>query len=124
VQHYPRQFGRSKYGLERVIKVLLDLITLKYMLKYATRPIYFFGKMALFVVLLGFLSVTGLFIHKFVFGTSFVRSPFLLLTCMLFLVSFQVLITGIIAEILMRVYHESQKKPPYYVKKIIKPRGY
>lgn len=119
VRHHSRKFGKSKYGLDRIIKVLLDLITLKYMLSYATRPIYFFGKLALYVMFLGVCSLSGLFVHKFVFHTSFVRSPFLLLTCMLFLVALQTLITGLLAEILMRVYHESQKKPVYYIRKIV-----
>jgi glycosyltransferase involved in cell wall biosynthesis len=119
VRHHSRQFGKSKYGLSRVIKVLLDLITLKYMLSYATKPIYFFGKLAMVVSFLGMCSLSGLFVHKFVFHTSFVRSPFLLLTGMLFLVAFQTLITGLIAEILMRVYHESQEKPVYYIREIV-----
>lgn len=119
VRHHPRRFGQSKYGLSRIIKVLLDLITLKYMLSYATKPIYFFGKLAMFMVFLGFCSLSGLVVHKFVFHTSFVRSPFLLLTGMLFLVAFQTLITGLIAEILMRVYHESQEKPVYHIRKIV-----
>ena len=119
VRHHHRQYGVSKYGLSRVIKVLLDLITLKYMLTYATKPIYFFGKLAMFLCFLGGCSLTGLFIHKLVFHTSFVRSPFLLLTGMLFLAAFQTLVTGVIAEILMRVYHESQEKPVYYVRKVV-----
>ena len=119
VRHHSRQYGVSKYGLSRVIKVLLDLITLKYMLTYATKPIYFFGKLAMFLSFLGGCSLTGLFIHKLVFHTSFVRSPFMLLTSMLFLAAFQTLVTGVIAEILMRVYHESQEKPVYYIRKIV-----
>ena len=119
VQHHARQFGVSKYGMKRVVKVLLDLITLQYMLRYATRPIYFFGKIAIIIAFLGFCSLSGLFIHKFVYGTSFVRSPFLLLTSMIYLVAFQTLITGLIAEILMRVYHESQQKPVYYVRELL-----
>ena len=119
VHHHPRQFGKSKYGLNRVIKVLLDLITLQYMLRYATRPIYFFGKLSLFMSFLGMCSFSGLLVHKLVYGTSFVRSPFLLLTSIIVLVAFQTLITGLIAEILMRVYHESQQKPVYHVKKIL-----
>jgi glycosyltransferase involved in cell wall biosynthesis len=122
VRHHPRQFGVSKYGLNRVVKVLLDLITLQYMLRYATRPIYFFGKLSLFVTFLGMCSFGGLLAHKFMFGTSFVRSPFLLLTSMLVLVAFQTLITGLIAEILMRVYHESQKKPVYHIRETIRIR--
>ncbi|MCP4603643.1 MAG: glycosyltransferase family 2 protein [Proteobacteria bacterium] len=119
VNHHPRQFGESKYGLDRIVKVLLDLITLKYMLSYATRPIYFFGKLALFCGLLGLCAFGGMLIHKFAFGISFNRSPLILLSSMLFLVAFQVLITGLLAEILMRIYHESQRKPVYYVKKLL-----
>jgi len=118
VQHHKRQHGESKYGLSRIVKVLLDLITLRYMLRYSTRPIYFFGKMALFMGFLCLLSFTGLLIHKFHFDTSFVRSPFLLLTSMIALVSFQTLITGVIAELLMRIYHEAQDKPVYHIREI------
>jgi glycosyltransferase involved in cell wall biosynthesis len=119
VQHHARQFGDSKYGLERIFKVLLDLITLKYMLSYATRPIYFFGKLAVGVGVLGIGAFVGMLVHKFGYGISFNRSPFILLSSMLFLVSFQTLVTGLIAEILMRVYHESQHKSVYYVKKFL-----
>ena len=120
VTHHHRKFGKSKYGLSRVFKVLFDLITLKYLLSYATNPIYFFGKLSLITIFLGLCSLCGLFIHKFVYGTSFVRSPFLMLTSMIFLVAFQVLLIGLIAEILMRIYHESQKKPVYHVKRVVK----
>jgi glycosyltransferase involved in cell wall biosynthesis len=119
VHHRPRSYGLSNYGLNRVFKVLLDLITLKYMLSYATKPIYFFGKVAAFLVLLGLISLAGLLIHKFYFGVSFVRSPFLLLTSIVSLVAFQTLITGLIAEVLMRIYHESQTKPVYFVREVI-----
>ncbi len=119
VQHHPRQFGDSKYGLDRVIKVLLDLITLKYMLSYATRPIYFFGKLALGIAALGFLTFIAMLVHKFGFGVSFNRSPFMILSSMIWLVSFQTLITGVLAEILMRIYHESQKKPVYYIRELL-----
>lgn len=118
VKHHKRKYGQSKYGLSRVIKVLLDLVTLRYMLRYSTRPIYFFGKLALFMAVLCLLSFGGLLVHKFYFHTSFVRSPFLLLTSMIALVSFQTLITGVIAELLMRIYHEAQDKPVYYIKEI------
>jgi glycosyltransferase involved in cell wall biosynthesis len=125
VHHRPRKFGSSNYGLNRVFKVLLDLMTLKYMLSYATKPIYFFGQVAAFLVFLGIVSLAGLLIHKFYFGVSFVRSPFLLLTSMVALVAFQTLITGLIAEVLMRIYHESQTKPVYFVREVLEkqPEG-
>jgi glycosyltransferase involved in cell wall biosynthesis len=119
VSHHQRQYGSSKYGLSRVYKVLLDLITLKYMLSYATKPIYFFGKIALSVGFLGLVSFVSLLVHKYVYGVFFIRSPFLLLTSMIFLVAFQTLIMGLIAELLMRIYHESQKKPVYHIKEVM-----
>ena len=119
VSHHARRFGVSKYGLSRVIKVLLDLIVLKYMLSYATKPIYFFGKLAMFIAFLGLCSMSGLFVHKFVYGTSFVRSPFLMLTSIIFLVAFQTILFGLVGELLMRIYHESQAKPVYHIRKFI-----
>lgn len=116
VSHHPRQYGESKYGLSRIFKVLMDLITLKYMLNYSTKPIYFFGKIAVVFFALGFAAFVGLFIHKF-FGASFVRSPLLLVTSLLSVVGIQTLLSGVLAEIVMRTYHESQDKPTYYVKK-------
>ena len=118
VTHHPRQFGKSKYGMKRVAKVLLDLVILKYMLSYATRPIYFFGKIAFMFFLLGACSFVGLLVHKFGYGTSFVRSPFLLLTPVIFFVGVQSILTGILAEILMRIYHEAQHKPVYHIREI------
>ena len=118
VTHHPRQFGKSKYGLKRIAKVLLDLVILKYMLSYATRPIYFFGKIAFLFFLLGTCSFGGLLIHKLVYGTSFVRSPFLLLTPVIFFVGVQSILTGVLAEILMRIYHETQHKPVYHIREI------
>ncbi|MEK6794990.1 MAG: glycosyltransferase family 2 protein [Spirochaetota bacterium] len=116
VTHHARKYGVSKYGLNRIFKVLLDLITLKYLLDYATKPIYFFGKLATAFFVLGTCSFAGLLVHKFYFDASFVRSPLLLLTAIIFVIGFQTLLTGLLAEILMRIYHESQEKPIYYVR--------
>ncbi|MCC5815594.1 MAG: glycosyltransferase family 2 protein [Leptospira sp.] len=119
VRHHARQFGESKYGLNRVFKVLVDLITLKYMLSYANKPIYFFGKIASYFFGLGTISFFGLLIHKFGLGTSFIQSPLTILTPFLFVTGMNVLLFGLVAELLMRIYHESQNKPVYYIKEII-----
>lgn len=119
VRHHARQFGESKYGLNRVFKVLVDLITLKYMLSYANKPIYFFGKISAYFFGSGMISFIGLLVHKFVFDTSFVQSPLTILTPFLFVSGMNVLLFGLVAELLMRIYHESQNKPVYYIKETL-----
>lgn len=119
VRHHARQFGESKYGLNRVFKVLVDLITLKYMLSYANKPIYFFGKISAYFFVAGTLSFIGLLLHKYAFGTSFVQSPLTILTPFLFVSGMNVLLFGLVAELLMRIYHESQNKPVYHIKETI-----
>jgi glycosyltransferase involved in cell wall biosynthesis len=119
VNHHPRQYGYSKYGLNRIFKVLLDLIIMKYMMSYSIKPIYFFGKIALFFLGCGMVSFIALLLNKFYFDGSIVRSPLLLLTAMLFMTVIQILSVGVIAEILMRTYHEAQKKPIYLIRKTI-----
>jgi glycosyltransferase involved in cell wall biosynthesis len=119
VDHHFRKFGESKYGLNRIFKVLVDLITLKYMLSYAKKPIYFFGKIASYFFTFGMLSFIGLLIHKFKFNTSFIQSPLTILTPFLFVTGMNVLLFGLIAELLMRIYHESQNKPVYYIKEVL-----
>jgi glycosyltransferase involved in cell wall biosynthesis len=116
VRHHARQFGESKYGLNRVFKVLLDLITLKYLLYYSKKPIYFFGKISMYFFLGGGVSFLSLLSHKFFFNTPFIQSPFVILTPLLFITALNILLFGVIAEILMRIYHESLNKPIYFVK--------
>ncbi len=119
VQHHPRQFGKANYGLERTVKVLLDLMTVKFLSTYAKKPIYLFGGAGM-----GLISVSGLgflymFYRKFILKISVTESPFFLLSIMFFILGIQAILMGLIAELTVRTYHESQEKPIYTVRYII-----
>ena len=106
--------------------MLLDLVTLKYMLTYASRPIYFFGKVALAMIFLASGSAIGAFVFKFALSFSIFRwGPLLILAALFGIITVQTMMTGVLAEILMRIYHESQNKPVYIIKEIlqIKPKA-
>ncbi|MGE5894308.1 MAG: glycosyltransferase family 2 protein [bacterium] len=117
--HHSRTRGKSKYGISRTIKVFLDLITVKFLQSFSTKPIQFFGPMGLTSGFLGFLILLYLTAEKLVFGKSIGGRPLLLLGALLIIVGIQMIGMGLISEILVRVYHESQRKPIYVVKKII-----
>ena len=119
VNHHPRRFGEAKYGLERTVKVLLDLFTVKFLLDYSAKPIYLFGGagfgiIAISAALLIFLAIRRLFFHIPVFG-----SPLFIISAMFFILGFQSILMGLIAELQVRTYHESQRKPTYTLRKTI-----
>jgi glycosyltransferase involved in cell wall biosynthesis len=118
VNHRPRTKGTSKYGLSRVLKVLLDLITVKFLTSYAKKPGYLFGGLGTISCLLGIASGVEVVVEKFVAGTYAHKNPFLLLAVFLFLVGVQLILMGLLAELLVRTYHESQNKPIYLVRKV------
>ncbi|MEK7636749.1 MAG: glycosyltransferase family 2 protein [Patescibacteria group bacterium] len=118
VSYTPRRFGKSKYGFSRTFRVILDLLFMKFLVKYMTRPIHFFGGLGLGTFFLGLLAGGGALVLKFM-GTSFVRTPLPILSIFLILVGTQFIVTGIIAEILMRIYYESQGKQPYQIKETV-----
>lgn len=119
VQHHPRKFGKSKYGIKRTFKVLIDLATVKFMGSYSTKPNYIFGGIGLILLLLSFLSGLTVIAMKLFLNHSMIRNPLLLLTVMLIILGIMFILLGILAEIMIRVYHESQKLPPYRVKRYI-----
>lgn len=119
VKHHARQFGESKYGLERTIKVVLDLIVIKFLAKYSQKPIHIFGSFALLSILLSVLSFAWMLYIKFVEGLSFISTPLPTLSAIFFIVGFQAIFMGLIAEILMRTYYESQDKRTYIIKKTL-----
>lgn len=123
VKHHPRKHGRSKYGISRTIRVILDLITIKFLLSFSTRPIHIFGLMGLGSGFVGFLICLYLSIGKLFFpseATSLTkRMPMLLLGILLILVGVQLITMGLLGEIMIRTYHESQRKPIYVIKEII-----
>lgn len=126
VQHHPRKHGKSKYGISRTTKVILDLITVKFLLSYSTKPIRFFGYMGFSSGFIGFVICLYLSIGKLFFpseDTSLIkRMPLLLLGVLLILVGIQLVTMGLLAEIMIRTYYESQKKPIYHIREIIEKK--
>jgi glycosyltransferase involved in cell wall biosynthesis len=121
--HHPRMHGKSKYGISRTIKVVLDLITVKFLQSFSTKPIQFFGPVGIASGFLGFLILFYLSIDKLFFGKDIGARPLLLLGALLVIVGIQLIGMGLIGEMLVRVYHESQRKPIYVIKKILGPES-
>ena len=119
VNHHPRRFGKTKYGLTRTLKVVLDLFTVKFLLSYANKPIYLFGGMGFFLIFSSALILFTLMIRRVFFDISVTRSPYFQIGVMFTILGFQSILMGLIAEMLVRTYHESQSKPTYIVRKII-----
>jgi glycosyltransferase involved in cell wall biosynthesis len=116
VRHHPRRAGKSKYGLGRMLKVVLDLMTVKFLGDYSTKPLYMFGRWGFLLAALGVVSGIVTLIEKWVNPMNYAhRNPLLLLAVMLFVVGMQLVGMGLLAELQVRTYHESQKKPVYLV---------
>jgi glycosyltransferase involved in cell wall biosynthesis len=120
VRHHPRKFGKAKYGLERTLKVVLDLFTVKFLMSYGNKPIYLFGGAGAGLILVSFILLGVLVARRILLDEHLIRSPLLLMTVMLFILGFQSILMGLIAELLARTYHESQAKPTYSVRNLIK----
>ncbi|MBF0106675.1 MAG: glycosyltransferase family 2 protein [Deltaproteobacteria bacterium] len=121
VNHKPRTKGQSKYGINRTFKVLLDLVTVKFLGEYATKPIYFFGGIGAFFMAVSAL-VTLFVLYQKLFYTIPVmvhKNPLFVLALFIFMLSVVLIMMGLIAELLMRTYHESQDKKTYRIKEII-----
>ncbi len=118
VHHHPRKFGRANYGLERTVKVMLDLFTVKFLLSYSSKPIYLFGGAGVGLMILGFIDLLYLFIRRF-WNVPASTSPLLMIGVMLVIMGFQSVLMGLLAELLARTYHESQSKPTYTVRETI-----
>ena len=119
VKHHPRVLGKSKYGFERILKVVLDLITVKFLSSYADKPIYLFGGAGLGLSGISFLVLLFLGIRKLGWGTSVMASPLFMLAIMVFIMGFLSILMGLIAELLVRTYHESQGKTVYHIREMI-----
>lgn len=119
VNHSARQFGESKYGLGRIVRVVLDLMTVKFLLDYATRPIQIFGLIGLGSLLLGsglgaYLTTIRLFFDQAIGGR-----PLVILAALLIMIGVQLIIMGLLGEIMVRTYHETQNKPIYAVRSVL-----
>ncbi|PYQ12876.1 MAG: glycosyltransferase [Acidobacteria bacterium] len=121
VNHRPRTRGRSKYGLGRTVRVMLDLFTVKFLLAYGTRPAHLFGLWGLASGGLGFLILAYLAYIRLFEDTAIAGRPLLLLGALLFLTGLFMVGLGLVAEMLVRIYHESQGKPTYVVRELTPP---
>jgi glycosyltransferase involved in cell wall biosynthesis len=119
VHYQPRQFGRSKYGLSRTIKVILDLLTVRFLLSYSTRPIHIFGSLGLAMSGVG--GILGLYLSvvKLALGQDIGSRPLLLLAILLMVLGVQMITMGLLGELVVRTYHESQGKRIYVVREIL-----
>ena len=118
VHHRPRRYGQSKYGLGRTLRVVLDLITVKFLSSYGTKPSYIFGGSGLLLCLGGILAGCIALFQKFVDGVYVYRNPVILIAVFLFLLGFLCILMGLMAELIVRTYHESQSKPIYRVREV------
>ena len=120
VNHRERKFGKSKYGISRTIRVVLDLITVKFLLSYATRPIQIFGLLGFSCGTIGFCIAIYLTIQRQFYGISLANRPILLLAILLIFMGLQFVTLGLLAELQSRTYHEAQNKPIYMIRQILK----
>jgi len=125
VNHRPRTAGQTKYGLSRTFKVVLDLITVKFLSSFSTKPIYIFGGAGVFSGLGAVISGLAVLYQKYISSAHLAmnRNPLLVLTTLLIITAIQFTLMGLLAEILVRTYHESQNRPTYVIKEILGEPG-
>ena len=120
VTHHPRRYGKSNYGIDRTFRVLMDLLTVWFMKRFLTRPMYVFGSGGLVAMGAGLLVALWLVGEKLLIGTNIGDRPLLLMALICFLTGVQLFCFGLLAEIQMRTYHESQGRPIYRVRDILR----
>ena len=116
VKHHPRLYGTSKYGISRTVRVVLDLMTVKFLLQYSTKPIQLFGKWGIYTLMAGFLSGTTTLYMKLFDQVSMNRNPLLILTAFLLFMGVQFIVLGLLGELNARTYYEAQGKPIYVIR--------
>ena len=121
VNHRPRTKGAAKYGLGRTLKVILDLITIKFLGSFSTKPIYLFGGLGLVTALGAIVCGLAVLYQKFISSGHLAmnRNPLLTLTALLIATTIQFILMGLLAELLVRTYHESQNRPTYVIREIL-----
>lgn len=117
--HHPRLYGESKYGISRLVRVILDLITVKFLQSFSTRPIQAFGLVGMGLGGVGFFAALLLTYEKIFLGYDIGGRPLLLLSVLFMILGLQLLLMGLLGEMLARTYHESQDKPIFVVKKVL-----
>lgn len=118
VTHHPRKFGKSNYNLWRIIKVLFDLLTVKFLNDFSTKPLYLFGALGLLFFVIGVFTFVFVVARVVLFGGGWI-SPMILLSGLLVVLSVQFILIGLLAEIIVRTYFESQKKDPFVINRTI-----
>ena len=119
VRHHARRFGQSKYGLGRTIRVVMDLLTVFFMKKFLTRPMHVFGLGGVISLAMGIAMGLYLTIIKFAFNQNIGSRPLLILAVLLVLTGIQLFCFGLVTELLMRTYHESQRRPIYRIRNVV-----
>jgi glycosyltransferase involved in cell wall biosynthesis len=119
VRHHPRRAGKTKYGLERTVKVILDLFTVKFLISFSPKPIYLFGGTGLLLIVPSLTVLFFLMARRLLLGIEVLTSPLFQTSTMLLILGFQSILMGFIAELLVRTYHESQAKPTYSIRRTI-----
>ena len=119
VTHHPRRYGKSNYGISRTIRVVLDLLTVKFLISYRTRPVQIFGLLGLIMGLLGFLVLAWLAYVKYFHHEGIGDRPLLLLGILLIFTGVQLVTLGLLAEMQARTYHESQDKAVYVIREVL-----
>jgi len=119
VRHHARQFGSSNYGLGRIFKVVLDLVVVKFFSGYLVKPIYIFGGVAALFMLISGIAFVSMLYLKFVEGVTMIQTPLPVLSAMLFVLAVVVLLMGVLAEIMVRTYFESQGRLPYHIRNTV-----
>ncbi len=117
--HHPRKFGTSKYGISRTFRVVLDLLVVKFLSNYLTKPIHFFGGAGFLSLFFGFISGLAAISLKITGARSFVATPLPLLSAIFGVIGIQFILMGLLGEIMIRTYHEAQDKPTYLIKEKI-----
>ena len=119
VRHHARNIGESKYGVMRTFKVILDLVTVKFLGKYSTKPMHFFGGAGILLMLAGFVTAGITLAEKFLYEVKAHNNPLLLGSVFFVILGVQFVLIGLIAELMTRTYHESQDKPTYILRTVL-----
>ncbi|MGL6135963.1 MAG: glycosyltransferase, partial [Planktothrix sp.] len=123
VNHHARRFGHSKYGIDRTFRVVMDLLTISFIKKFLTRPMHVFGLLGMLAFGLGIILGAYLSFIRLVLGEGIADRPLLIFTVLMTLTGIQLFCFGLLAELSMRTYHESQDRPIYRVREVIESNG-
>ncbi len=116
VKHHARRWGQSKYNLSKTFRVVLDILTVRFLVGYSTKPLYFFGRVAFAVLLLSVLAGAWTILKKLIWGAPLYTDPFFIASVFCAVMGLQILGLGLLGELMTRIYYESQKKPPYHIR--------